>query len=93
MMLRRFRRPRLTSGGRARRAALEEARALPARPVISVVMPTYETEERYVREAIDSVRAQVYPEWELRIADDGSRRPGLRGWCPGLGQGLRVGGA
>jgi GT2 family glycosyltransferase len=77
-MLRRFRRPRLTSGGRARRAALEDARALPARPLISVVMPTYETEERYVREAIDSVRAQVYPEWELRIADDGSRRPGLR---------------
>ena len=44
LMLGRFRRPGLTSGGRARRAALEEARALPARPLISVVMPTYETE-------------------------------------------------
>ena len=47
--------------GRARRAALEEVRALPARPLISVVMPTYETEPRYLREAIDSVRCQGYP--------------------------------
>ncbi len=77
-MRRRLRRPRLTSGGRARRAALEEARALPARPLISIVMPAYETEPRYLREAIDSVRTQVYPDWELRIADDGSRRAELR---------------
>lgn len=77
-MPRRFRRPRLTSGGRARRVALEEARALPARPLISVVMPVYEPDPRYLREAIDSVHGQVYGEWELRIADDGSRRPEVR---------------
>ena len=48
------------------------------RPLISVVMPTYETEPRHLREAIESVRAQVYPNWELRIADDGSRREDTR---------------
>jgi glycosyltransferase involved in cell wall biosynthesis len=40
--------------------------------LISVVMPAYETPEEYLREAIDSVRNQLYPHWELCIADDGS---------------------
>ena len=44
------------------------------RPLISVVMPTYETEPRYLREAIASVRAQEYENWELCIVDDGSTR-------------------
>lgn len=51
---------------------------LAERPLISVVMPTYETEPRLVGEAISSVRAQSYPDWELCIADDGSRRDGTR---------------
>jgi O-antigen biosynthesis protein len=42
------------------------------RPLISVVMPAYETPERLLREAIASVRAQLYPYWELCIADDAS---------------------
>jgi GT2 family glycosyltransferase len=42
------------------------------RPLISVVMPAYETPERLLREAIGSVRAQLYPHWELCIADDAS---------------------
>ena len=37
-------------------------------------MPVYETDPGYLQEAIDSVRAQAYPDWELCIADDGSRR-------------------
>jgi GT2 family glycosyltransferase len=48
------------------------------RPLISVVMPTYETEPRHLRDAIDSVRAQIYPNWELSIADDGSEREDTR---------------
>jgi O-antigen biosynthesis protein len=48
------------------------------RPLISVVMPVYNTPERYLRAAIESVRHQLYPRWELCIADDapnGSRAP------------------
>lgn len=75
----RFRRPALTPAGRARRRAVrEELGALPSRPLISVVMPTYDTDPRYLREAIESVRYQHYPEWELCIADDGSPGDRLR---------------
>ncbi|HET7052920.1 MAG TPA: glycosyltransferase [Solirubrobacterales bacterium] len=63
---------------RARReAALQEVEALPSRPVISLAMPTYKSDLRYLRQAIDSVRAQHYPAWELCIVDDGSGRPEL----------------
>jgi O-antigen biosynthesis protein len=41
-------------------------------PLISVVMPVYETPEVYLRAAIDSVRQQLYPHWELCISGDAS---------------------
>jgi GT2 family glycosyltransferase len=63
---------------KARRAVAEqELEGLPERPVISLVMPTYRTELRYLQEAVDSVRAQLYPAWELCIVDDGSGQPQL----------------
>ena len=40
------------------------------RPILSVVMPVYDVEARWLREAINSVRSQLYPDWELCIADD-----------------------
>lgn len=48
---------------------------LPRTPKISVLMPTYETPERYLRAALDSVVDQLYPHWELCIADDASPSP------------------
>jgi len=48
------------------------------RPKISILMPVYNTREDYLREALDSVCAQVYPEWELCIADDASTLPSVR---------------
>jgi GT2 family glycosyltransferase/glycosyltransferase involved in cell wall biosynthesis len=44
-------------------------------PLVSVLMPTYETPESLLRESIESVCRQLYPEWELCIVDDGSRAP------------------
>jgi glycosyltransferase involved in cell wall biosynthesis len=41
-------------------------------PKISIVMPVYNTEETWLRQAIESVRKQIYPNWELCICDDGS---------------------
>ena len=38
-------------------------------PKISIVVPTYKTPERYLREMIDSVISQSYVHWELCIAD------------------------
>jgi len=42
------------------------------KPLISVVMPVYETPEHLLRETISSVRRQLYHNWELCIADDAS---------------------
>ncbi len=36
---------------------------------ISVVVPLYNTPERYLREMIESVTRQTYPHWELCLAD------------------------
>lgn len=48
------------------------------RPLISILMPTYNSPERWLREAIESVRGQLYPDWELCIADDASPQPHVR---------------
>lgn len=47
-------------------------------PTISVLMPTYNTPEHYLRFAIESVLRQTYPHWELCVADDGSTEPHVR---------------
>ena len=43
-------------------------------PLISIIVPTYNTPARYLRLAIDSVRTQTYPNWRLCIYDDGSTK-------------------
>lgn len=60
-------------------SAMEEhARSLPWRPRFSLVMPVCDPPEQFLREAIESVRAQVYDRWELCIADDASKAPHVR---------------
>ncbi|GHS88642.1 hypothetical protein AGMMS49957_10500 [Synergistales bacterium] len=49
-----------------------------APPLISVVMPTWNTEPNLLREAIESVQKQLYPHWELCIAGDASAAPHAR---------------
>lgn len=44
-------------------------------PLISLVVPVYQTPERWLRRCIDSVLEQVYPHWQLCIADDASPDP------------------
>lgn len=49
------------------------------KPTFSIIMPVYNTPEKLLREAIESVIAQAYPYWELCIADDCSPSPNVRG--------------
>jgi glycosyltransferase involved in cell wall biosynthesis len=50
---------------------LELERSGPARPRVSVVIPCYMQAE-YLRQAVDSVVAQTFEDWELVIVNDGS---------------------
>lgn len=62
-----------------RRAALRTRQELFAvRPLISVVMPTYNPNPAWLVEVIESVRQQIYPHWELCIADDCSSDAAIR---------------
>ena len=55
-----------------------KAAALPFRPRFSIVVPTYETPPAILEAFLASVAAQVYPEWELCVADDASKAPHVR---------------
>ena len=52
--------------------------SLHRKPVISVLLPVYETPEKWLRRCIESVLKQQYPHWELCIADDHSKSPHVR---------------
>jgi len=54
---------------------LEKMEQFCRKPLISVVMPVYNPSPCWLAEAIDSVRNQIYPHWELCIADDASTNP------------------
>ncbi|MBN8548809.1 MAG: glycosyltransferase [Deltaproteobacteria bacterium] len=55
-----------------------QARALPYKPLLSLLMPVYNNPERWLRAAINSVLEQAYENWELCIVDDASTRPSVR---------------
>ncbi len=62
-----------------RRAALRHAIVqLPERPLISILLPVYNAELRFLEEAISSVENQIYENWEICIADDASTDPKVR---------------
>lgn len=48
------------------------------KPLISVVMPCYNPKPEWLKEGIESVRREIYPHWELCIADDASTDPAIR---------------
>ncbi len=67
---------------RSRRPGLrrcdERSASFPYRPLVSVVTPVYNTDPRWLRACIESVKSQAYPNWQLCLADDGSTRAETR---------------
>ena len=47
------------------------------KPLISIIMPVYNTDLAQLAEALDSVVNQVYPNWELCVTDDASTNDSL----------------
>lgn len=60
------------------------------RPRFSIVMPTFNSGARHLREAIRSVTSQGGDDWELRIADDGSTEAGVRETLEGHAEDPRI---
>lgn len=56
----------------------ENSRDFKHQPLISIITPTYNTPIQYLKECIESVINQSYPNWELCLADDCSTNPAVR---------------
>lgn len=51
------------------------------RPLISVLVPLYNTPERFLIRCIESMREQLYDHWELCLVDDASPQPHVQQIC------------
>jgi glycosyltransferase involved in cell wall biosynthesis len=57
--------------------SVRSVHTLPVR-LVSILLPTFNTPEIWLRRCLDSVLAQSYPHWELCVADDASTEPQVR---------------
>jgi GT2 family glycosyltransferase len=68
--------PALVQNNRLRASDLrrlrDEASSFGYRPLVSILLPIFDPERRWLEEGLDSVLSQVYPRWELRICAMGS---------------------
>ena len=65
------------NASRIRRIKIK-CQSFPYKPLISVIMPVYNPEAEFLRQAIASVCNQAYANWELCIADDCSSKPHVK---------------
>jgi GT2 family glycosyltransferase len=61
-----------------------EARAFASQPLISIITPVFDTSVPWLEEAVESVLAQAYENWELLLIDDGSSASDLLNALPTL---------
>jgi O-antigen biosynthesis protein len=64
----------------------EQSRTFSYRPLISILTPTFNPDEKFLTAAVESVVAQAYENWELILIDDGSRDPQARTFLEKLRQ-------
>jgi GT2 family glycosyltransferase len=61
-----------------------EARAFASQPLISIITPVFDTSVPWLEEAVESVLAQAYENWDLLLVDDGSSASDLLNALPTL---------
>lgn len=59
-------------------------------PTFSIIVPTYKTPLSLLQAMVSSVRHQIYPHWELCIADDASEDPELHRYLEELSADERI---
>jgi GT2 family glycosyltransferase len=55
-----------------------KAKYFPYKPLISIITPVWNIDDKLLRAAIDSVLNQIYVNWELCIVDGGSTKPQVK---------------
>ncbi|MFL6505710.1 MAG: glycosyltransferase, partial [Candidatus Udaeobacter sp.] len=61
-----------------------DARGFVSQPLVSILTPVFDTPVSWLNEAVSSVLAQVYENWELLLIDDGSTATDLLRVLPGV---------
>jgi glycosyltransferase involved in cell wall biosynthesis len=64
----------------------EQSRTFSYRPLLSILMPTFNPNDEFLTAAVESVIAQAYENWELILVDDGSSDSRARALLKNLGQ-------
>ncbi len=73
-----------TLASKERDALRREVAGLSEQPLISVLMPVYNPDFKFLEDAIDSVRGQIYPNWELCVAEDHSTDEEVRSFLENM---------
>lgn len=55
-----------------------EINSFQKKPKISILVPVYNVEEKWLKRCIQSIQDQTYSNWELCLADDASTQPHVR---------------
>jgi len=64
----------------------EQSRTFSYRPLLSILMPTFNPNDKFLTGAIESVIVQAYENWELILIDDGSSDSSARALLKNLGR-------
>ena len=75
---------------RLRAAMADEVTRFRHTPTFSILVPIYNVDPKWLAAAIESVQAQVYPHWELCLADDASTRLDLLRYLDRLPEDPRI---
>ena len=60
----------------------QKAAPLAGGPLVSIIVPLYNTPADYLKEMVDSVAAQTYPNWQLCLADaSDAAHAGVGAYC------------
>lgn len=60
------------------REMLSEIKEFHYSPIVSLLVPVYNTEKKYLKKMIQSVLNQIYPNFELCLVDDSSSNPEIK---------------